>query len=46
VQERLQARLLDLRAEAPDVVGVLEHAADRLADDRLVQVIGVQRRQR
>src|SRR5215813_9005986 len=45
-QERGEARLRDLGAEALDIVDVLQHAAERLADERLVDVVGVQRRER
>src|SRR2546430_422938 len=45
-QQRPEPGPGDLGAEPLDVVRVLEHGTDRLAHDRLVEVIGVQGRQR
>src|SRR5438093_10761838 len=45
-QERGEPRLGDLGAEALHVVDVLQHAAERLADERFVDVVGVERRER
>src|SRR2546422_2256903 len=45
-QEGTEPRLRHLGAEAPHVVDVLQHAAERLDDQRLVDVIRVQRRKR
>ena len=45
-QERGEPRLRDLGAEALHVVDVLQDAAERLGDQRLVDVVGVERRER
>ena len=45
-QERGEAGLADLRLEPPDVIGVLEDAAQGLVDERLVEVVGVERDER
>src|SRR3989454_4582497 len=44
--ERRQPRLGDLRAEPLHVVGVLQETAERLGDDRLVEMVGVKRGER
>src|SRR5262249_40884873 len=44
-QERGKPGLGDLGAEPLHVVDVLQHAAERLADERFIDVVGVQRRE-
>src|SRR2546421_12556060 len=45
-QERAEPGLGDLGAEPLHVVNVLEHAAERLIDERLVDMVGVKRGER